>query len=441
MHQTLSPAPDTVPAALDKRALAALAKSRNFSTEAVRLLLRAKEMILVAHGIALGAWRDSRDPVSGAFAEHCQAEIKCEELREALDIIRGRILRMPPAQRKRYTPEERFRIVVFLRTHALSLSDAAELFMVDAGTIGRWMREATREPHAETIGSLLVATPPLRTKSEVTRELVTLLDSLRVGGSKRIAQMLVRAGKSIGTETVRRYRKRRPLPAPAPDPEPELRKALALRAKEPNHIWMTDITNIPSFFKLWIFKLVVVLDVYSRYPLAFRVFSKEPASDEISELVTRAVTRFGAPKHFVTDRGPQFTADRFAATLANLGIKQRFGAIGRSGSIAIIERFWRTIKETLDVRFLPPLTRGQLEQQLDPALFWYAALRPHQGLDGATPSEVYFRLERPAANNDISPSPTAAARGPDEAPQLPFEVAYLDDRRRLPFLVPTKRAA
>lgn len=117
--------------------------------------------------------------------------------RETIEIIRGRILRMPPGQRKRYSPEERFRIVVFIRTYSLSLEEAAGTFMVDSGTVGRWLREATREPDQKTVGSLLKATPPLRKFDDVTQQLVALLDSIRVGGSKRIAQMLVRAGKKI----------------------------------------------------------------------------------------------------------------------------------------------------------------------------------------------------------------------------------------------------
>jgi len=95
---------------LDTSAVAALAKTRNFSIDAVRLLLRTKELILLAKGLVLGHWRESRDPVTGAFAEHCLAELKSTELRESLEIIRGRILRMPAAHRKRYSPEERFRI-------------------------------------------------------------------------------------------------------------------------------------------------------------------------------------------------------------------------------------------------------------------------------------------------------------------------------------------
>ncbi len=46
------------------------------------------------------------------------------------------------------------------------------------------------------------------------------------------------------------------------------------------------------------------------------------------------------------------------------GIRQRFGAIGRTGSIAIVERFWRTLKDTLSVRSVRPMTKVDLERRL-----------------------------------------------------------------------------
>ncbi|HXI11597.1 MAG TPA: transposase family protein [Thermoanaerobaculia bacterium] len=134
--------------------------------------------------------------------------------------------------------------------------------------------------------------------------------------------MLVRAGKKLSTETVRRYRKNPVLlPAPAPSQTPKRDEpGVVLRAKEANHIWMTDITDVPSFLRIWIFKLVVILDVYSRFPLAFKVFPKEPTSEEIALLVENALHRYGAPKHFVTDRGSQFTGLSFMEKLRTLGM-------------------------------------------------------------------------------------------------------------------------
>ena len=40
-------------------------------------------------------------------------------------------------------------------------------------------------------------------------------------------------------------------------------------------------------------------------------------------------------------------------------MKQRFGAVGKKGSIALIERLWRTLKDTLGLRLLRPLARSE----------------------------------------------------------------------------------
>jgi transposase InsO family protein len=51
-----------------------------------------------------------------------------------------------------------------------------------------------------------------------------------------------------------------------------------------------------------------------------------------------------ARRYVVTDHGPQFTAAAFAEALCRRGIRPRRGAIGRTGSVAIIERLWRSMK-------------------------------------------------------------------------------------------------
>ncbi|HYU26127.1 MAG TPA: DDE-type integrase/transposase/recombinase [Thermoanaerobaculia bacterium] len=429
----MSPADSLAESNLDRRALAALARSRNFSDKTVKLLLRTKELLLLGQALLLGQWRDSPDRAVRDFACHCAVEIKCDELREIVDLTRGRFLRIRAAHRPHYTPEERFRIVVFIRTHSYTIADAAATFMVDPNTIGRWIREATREPDKNTVGSLLKAAPPVRTKSDVTRALVALLDRMKVGGSRTIAQMLVRAGKDISHETVRRLRKNPPPPPATPAPDTRRKEATPLRAKEPNHIWMTDITTIPSLFRLWFFKLVVILDVYSRFPLAFRVFTKEPTSAEIAQMVDEAAAKHGKPKHFVTDRGSQFTCGAFVDKLRAMRIAQRFGAVGRTGSIAIIERFWRTMKEMLGLRILPPLSRAHLEEQVRLGLFFYASLRPHQGLGGATPAEIYFSVPAP---HEVAASPPAGNARDPSAPdeECVWRLAYVTGDHRFPFL-------
>jgi transposase InsO family protein len=192
------------------------------------------------------------------------------------------------------------------------------------------------------------------------------------------------------------------------------------------------LTEIPSLFRIFSFKLAVVIDVFSRMPLAAKVFLAEPGADAIVALVQRAIRSHGAPRHFVSDRGSQFTADVFCSGLRSLGIRQRFGAIGRAGSIAIVERLWRTLKQTLSLRLLKPLTRADLERRLEIGLLHYAYLRPHQALAGATPAEVYFGVRR--AHDAAVPPPRGRPR--QRSAGLGLVAVHLDPEKRLPVLVP-----
>ena len=111
------------------------------------------------------------------------------------------------------------------------------------------------------------------------------------------------------------------------------------------------------------------------------------------------------------------------------------GASGRYGSIAIIERLWRTLKDGLRLRSFKPLTNRELERRLELGLYYYTYLRPHQGLGGATPAEIHFG--RPPAHLTAVHPPRARPReGPHSCP---FEIDYVDTDKMLPVLI--RRAA
>jgi transposase InsO family protein len=166
-------------------------------------------------------------------------------------------------------------------------------------------------------------------------------------------------------------------------------------------------------------------------PLAARMFGNQPSAEDLVSLLNLAIERHGPPRHFVSDQGVQFTAESFRAHLRSLGIHQSFGAVGQYGSIAIIERMWKTMKELLGIKRWRLVHPSDMQQRLDAALTYYAYLKPHQGLTGAVPAEVYF---------GIRPVNLAARRPPREQSAEPlaplFEVAFLDPEARLPFLVP-----
>jgi transposase InsO family protein len=167
------------------------------------------------------------------------------------------------------------------------------------------------------------------------------------------------------------------------------------------------------------------------------VFFKEPTANEMAGIIQAASKKHGLPKHFISDQGSQFTSLLFREILILIrrGIKQRFRAIGKTASIAIIERFWRTMKEMLLLRLRPPLSTHDLWRRLEVGLVYYALWKPHQGLSGATPGEMYYG-RRPA--HIEAKRPRRAYELKDESDQQLFEISYLDPDCLLPVL---KKAA
>ncbi len=269
----------------------------------------------------------------------------------------------------------------------------------------------------------------MRRYADVVRHLVRTMALCGFGGNDLIARTLARAGWKISSRTVARVRKEKLPPAPLAG---RLAISRTVTARHPNHVWMADLTEIPGLFRIFSFKLAVVFDAFSRMPLASRLFLIEPGSKQIARLFKKAAAAHGSPRHFVSDQGTQFTAAAFRKTLERIGTRQRFGAVGKIGSIALIERFWRTLKGLLALRSLRPLVVGDLRRRLALGLFYYAYLRPHEALGGATPAEIYF------ASTPVHLAAVHPPRGtPGQRPRAsPFAIRFLDPERRLPFLVP-----
>jgi len=137
-------------------------------------------------------------------------------------------------------------------------------------------------------------------------------------------------------------------------------------------------------------------------------------------------------------RGPSCTVGRvdFATTATDSRVERSLTtAVGLArpvlASIAIIERLWRTLKDALRLRSFKPLTKRDLERRLHQGLYCYSYRRPHQGLGGATPAEIYFGRE-PAHLAAVHPPRARPREGPVHSP---FEIAYLDPDQMLPVLI------
>ncbi|MFT5524461.1 MAG: hypothetical protein ACI9HK_002415 [Pirellulaceae bacterium] len=127
------------------------------------------------------------------------------------------------------------------------------------------------------------------------------------------------------------------------------------------------------------------------------MFEIRPTSGQVTTALDATIKKENAkPKHIIVDRGSEFDCDHFKkAWCENREIKPRFGAVGKHGSIAVVERFHRTFKEILRLTTIPE-EQSQYEQEAQRIVDWYNEHRPHMTLEGKTPNEVY--VSREAAN-------------------------------------------
>ncbi len=194
-----------------------------------------------------------------------------------------------------------------------------------------------------------------------------------------------------------------------------------------------------------------VIDHFSRRSMGVAVFKCRPASEEVTAALDRIIAREQVrPKHMVVDQGPEFDCEHFTDVWCEAkGILPRFGAVGRHGSIAVVERFHRTLKERLRLSVIP---EGQLQFEWEVACIidWYNDARPHMTLNGQTPNEIYF--SRPHANEQprIEPRKDWPRGSPCANPQVDvdgkpgdpviIEIDCLEGRRHLP-IIRARRAA
>ncbi|MDA0833853.1 MAG: DDE-type integrase/transposase/recombinase [Planctomycetota bacterium] len=296
--------------------------------------------------------------------------------------------------------------ILELRTaRGWSQQQTADAFHLTAATISSWMHRLD-ESGADALVQLR---EPVNRFPDFVRYAVQRLKALCPSlGQRKIAEMLARATLHLGATTVQRILKETPQPPKvAVHLDVEERKVTADR---PNHVWHVDLTTVPIHGGCWspwlpfalpqcwpfCWWVAVVIDHYSRRVMGFAVFTDKPTSLAVRSFLGRTIAAVGGPpKYLICDKGVQFWGDDFKAWCRRRHIKPRFGAVGKHGSIALIERFIGTMKREGTRRVLIPLRRAQFREELKRFFDWYNEHRPHESLGGCTPDEIYHSL-RPA---------------------------------------------
>jgi len=141
--------------------------------------------------------------------------------------------------------------------------------------------------------------------------------------------------------------------------------------------------------------VAVGIDHFSRRVMGVAVFKRPPTFQQMAAFLRRTIRKTRAkPRYIISDKGPQFWCEGFKGWCGQHDIRPRFGAVGKHGSIAVVERFIRSMKEEGMRRLLIPLRQRTFQQELSLYVGWYNEHRPHTALRGVMPNERYFGRPR-----------------------------------------------
>jgi transposase InsO family protein len=225
---------------------------------------------------------------------------------------------------------------------------------------------------------------------------------------------LADAGFDSGAETIRFHLEQRHPVVPSVStiwrilrargfvtPQPHKRpKSSYIRfcAGVPNEWWQADVTHV-ALDEDTVFEVLNMVDDCSRLCVASRAFVTVKSAD-VTRTLHRSAQNWGYPAAMLTDNGLVFTAQgryglagAFEQELFSLGIATKHSRPYHPQTCGKIERFHQTMKHFLaaqkDIH-----SKKQLQGALDRFVGYYNEVRPHRGIDGRRPIDVYRSMEK-----------------------------------------------
>lgn len=203
-----------------------------------------------------------------------------------------------------------------------------------------------------------------------------------------------------------------------------------LVAQAPNEVWTWDVSKLPTFERGVFLNLYVILDLFSRFVVAWMVAAHENSA-LAKQLFAEAVSRYDvAPGELIVhqDRGAPMTSHGFAELLGQLGVERSYSRPRVSNDNPFSESHFHTVKYQPDYP-------GRFQHVIDARSWcsdffdWYNHDHHHTGLALFTPADVFFgRVDAVAERREDALRAAYAAKperfvaGPPHLPRPPARV-------------------
>ncbi len=160
-----------------------------------------------------------------------------------------------------------------------------------------------------------------------------------------------------------------------------------------HELWQTDFTYFRVTGWGWYY-LSTVLDDYSRYIIAWKLFATMSAGD-VKATLDLAVARSGVSgvqvkcrPRLLSDNGPCYLSKELAQYLEKQGLDHTRSAPYHPMTQGKIERYHRSLKNLINLE--PHYFPGELEREIAGFVEYYNGRRYHEALNNLTPQDVYL---------------------------------------------------
>ena len=187
-------------------------------------------------------------------------------------------------------------------------------------------------------------------EAALTADVVELAERYGRYGHRRVTALLRDAGWAVNRKRVERIWRRQGLKVPRRQPK-RGRLWLAdgscvrLRPERPDHVWAYDFVEDRTRDGRK-FRMLCVVDEFSREALAIRVARKLSSIDVIDTLADLFIAR-GTPTHIRSDQGPELVAEAVKGWIAGVGAATAFIEKGTPWENGYVESFNGKLRDEL----------------------------------------------------------------------------------------------
>jgi putative transposase len=290
-------------------------------------------------------------------------------------------------------------VILALLTEAVDggarLTAACDMLGLTVRTVQRWKEE----PESEDGRAGPKTAPSHALTAEERAAIVEIATSTRFRNLsiRQVVPLLADEGRYVASESsfYRVLHEANLMAHRSPARPSAHRKPEALVATGPRQVWSWDITYLRAARRGTFFLLYLVLDVWSRKIVGWKVHEEESV-ELSSKLIAEACAAEGVARGTLSlhsDNGGPMKGATMLATLQRLGIAASFSRPSVSDDNAICEAIFRTLKYRPGYPRKPFASLDEARAWVETFVAWYNGEHLHSAIKYVTPTDRHERRD------------------------------------------------